>query len=164
MVKLLQISIEVNSGSVGRIAEQIGEIVLQNGGESYITYARNNNPSKSKTIKVGSRYNIYRHGIATRLLDNHGFCSQTATRNLIKTIKEIKPSIIHLHHLHGYFINIEILFQYRKKSNILVVWAFHDCWSFTGHCGYFDFYNNESFQSSLDYETPAEMYGKKDVA
>lgn len=147
MVKLLQISIEVNSGSVGRIAEQIGEIVLQNGGESYITYARNNNPSKSKTIKVGSRYNIYFHGIVTRLLDNHGFCSQTATRNLIKTIKEIKPSIIHLHHLHGYFINIEILFQYLKESNIPVVWTFHDCWSFTGHCVHFDFVGCEKWKT-----------------
>ena len=36
---LFQISIEVNSGSVGRIAEQIGQVALSHGWESYITYA-----------------------------------------------------------------------------------------------------------------------------
>uniref|UniRef100_UPI003AB1218B glycosyltransferase n=1 Tax=Winogradskyella sp. TaxID=1883156 RepID=UPI003AB1218B len=139
MRKLLQISIEVNSGSVGRIAEQIGETVIENGWSSYITYARNNNPSKSEVIKIGSKLDIYRHGLETRIFDNHGFSSKSSTKKLINTIKEIKPDIIHLHHLHGYFINIEILFQYLKEREIPVVWTFHDCWSFTGHCAHFDF-------------------------
>ena len=62
MVIILQISIEVNSGSVGRIAEQIGIEVLENGWNSYITYARNNLPSKSNTIKIGNKFAIYWHG------------------------------------------------------------------------------------------------------
>ena len=36
MLTLLQISIEVNSGSVGRIAEQIGQVALAHGWKSYI--------------------------------------------------------------------------------------------------------------------------------
>lgn len=51
MLTLLQISIEVNSGSVGRIAEQIGQVALAHGWKSYITYARNHLPSQSMTIK-----------------------------------------------------------------------------------------------------------------
>ena len=139
MSKLLQIAVEANKGSVGRIAEQIGETILENGWSSYIAYARESNPSKSQTIKIGSKFDVYRHGLETRIFDNHCFSSRNATKNLINKIDNIKPDIIHLHHLHGYFINIEILFNYLKESKIPIVWTFHDCWSFTGHCAYFDF-------------------------
>ena len=139
MPTVVQISIEVNSGSVGRIAEQIGEILIENGWKSYITYARNNLPSKSKVIKIGSSYDVYMHVLQTRLLDNHCFASKKATKRLIRDLEELEPDIIHMHHLHGYFINIEILFAYLKKKSIPVVWTFHDCWAFTGRCAYFEF-------------------------
>jgi glycosyltransferase involved in cell wall biosynthesis len=163
MYKLLQLSIEVNSGSVGRIAEQIGETVLDKGWQSFITYARNNNPSRSEVIKIGNNLDLYLHGIKTRIFDNHCFGSSNATIELIKRIKEIKPDIIHLHHLHGYFINIEILFQYLKESNIPIVWTFHDCWSFTGHCSNFDFvgcdkWKNECHHCEQKHEYPASLF------
>jgi glycosyltransferase involved in cell wall biosynthesis len=52
-----------------------------------------------------------------------------------------------LHHLHGYYINIEILFKYLKSVNIPIVWTFHDCWSFTGHCTNFDFVGCEKWKT-----------------
>lgn len=139
MKKLLQISIEVNSGSVGRITEQIGQKAMDCGWESYITYARNNLPSKSRLIKIGSLYDVYVHGILTRITDKHAFYSTCATKKLIEQIEEIEPDIIHLHHLHGYYINIKVLFDYLSSLNIPVVWTFHDCWSFTGHCAHFEY-------------------------
>lgn len=139
MPRLLQISIEVNSGSVGRIAEQIGLNAMDYGWESYITYARNHLPSKSNVIKIGSLTDVYYHGVMTRITDRHGFFSTKPTQKLIAQIKEIKPDIIHLHHLHGYFINIKILFDFLAISEIPVVWTFHDCWSFTGHCAHFEY-------------------------
>ena len=145
--KLLQISIEVNSGSVGRIAEQIGESVINQGGESYITYARNVNPSTSNLLKIGSKYDVYFHGIKTRLFDDHGFGSKRATLKLIRDIEGIDPDVIHLHHLHGYFIHIEILFNFLKLYNKPVVWTFHDCWSFTGHCAYYEFVGCEKWKT-----------------
>ena len=138
MPKLLQICVEGNTGSTGTIAEAIGEFVLSQGWESYIAYGRFPRPSKSKLIRIGSNWEIILHGVETRIFDRHGLGSRAATKRLIKQIDNIKPDIIHLHHLHGYYINIEILFQYLLESNIAVVWTFHDCWSFTGHCGYFD--------------------------
>lgn len=137
-MKLLQISIEVNSGSVGKIAEQIGQVAIKHGWESYITYARNNLPSKSKTIKIGNMLDVYIHGIKTRITDKHAFYSTRATKKLIKEIEKINPDIILLHHLHGYFINIEVLFNFLSKTDIPIVWTFHDCWSFTGHCAHFE--------------------------
>lgn len=150
MPKLLQISIEVNSGSVGRIAEQIGEQAMLHGWESYITYARNNLPSSSHTIKIGSKWDVYLHGVMTRIFDNHALSSTCATRNLIKNIKAIKPDIIQLHHIHGYFLNMKLLFDYLSKADIPVTWVFHDCWSVTGHCAHFDYVHCNKWKTECD--------------
>lgn len=138
-MKIFQISSEVNTGSVGRIAEQIGECIIKEGWESYIAYGREGLESSSKTIKIGNKFSVINHGLLTRITDKHGFGSKKATVELVKKIKQINPDIIHLQHMHGYFINIEILFNFLADANIPVVWTFHDCWSFTGHCAYYDF-------------------------
>jgi len=134
MPKLLQINIVVNYGSTGHIAEEIGQFAIKNGWQSYIAFGRNKNSSKSNLIRIGSQWDVIRHGIITKLFDRHGFGSKRATFKLVKSINKIKPDIIHLHNIHGYYINIEILFNYLALTNIPVVWTLHDCWSFTGHC------------------------------
>jgi putative colanic acid biosynthesis glycosyltransferase len=136
---ILQINTIVNSGSTGRIAEGIGQEAIANGWESYIAFGRNEQPSQSKLIKIGTDFDIKLHWLKTRIFDRHGFGSKTATINFIERIKELKPDIIHLHNIHGYYLNIEILFNYLAIANIPVVWTLHDCWSYTGHCSYFDF-------------------------
>lgn len=137
--KLLQINSVVNSGSTGRIAEEIGQTAIAAGWESYIAYGRHARTSQSKLIKIGSDWDIRMHGLQTRLFDRHGLASTAATREFVEQIKKIKPDIIHLHNIHGYYINIEILFRYLKDANIPVVWTFHDCWPMTGHCAHFTF-------------------------
>jgi putative colanic acid biosynthesis glycosyltransferase len=52
-----------------------------------------------------------------------------------------------LHNLHGYYINIEILFRYLATANIHVVWTLHDCWSFTGHCTHFEYVGCEKWKT-----------------
>lgn len=136
MPKVFQISIEVNANSVGKIAEQVGEAAINSGWESYITYARDHKPSKSHVIKIGTSTDLYWHGIMTRLFDRHCLHSTGATKRLVHQIEEIHPDVIHLHHIHGYFLDMVVLFDYLKKVKKPVVWTFHDCWSFTGHCAY----------------------------
>ena len=137
-MRVLQINATVNSGSTGRIAEDIGLVLINVGHESYIAYGRGNQPSKSNKIIIGNQWDANWHGVVSLLLDRHGFASRKATKQLINKIEELKPDVINLHNIHGYYVNIEILFDYLKKINIPVVWTFHDCWPFTGHCSYFD--------------------------
>lgn len=137
-MRVLQINATVNSGSTGRIAEDIGLVLINVGHESYIAYGRGNQPSKSNKIKIGNQWDANWHGVVSLLLDRHGFASRKATKQLINKIEELKPDVINLHNIHGYYVNIEILFDYLKKINIPVVWTFHDCWTFTGHCTHFD--------------------------
>ena len=138
MPKLLQINSAINYGSTGKIAEQIGLLVMQQGWESCIAHGRYINPSQSHSIQVGNRMDWMFHAIMTRLFDRHGLFSTRATRKLVKQIERINPDIVHLHNIHGYYLNYKILFEYLRKANIPVVWTLHDCWPMTGHCAYFD--------------------------
>lgn len=145
-IKILQISVEGNRGSVGTMAEAISSLIMQQGWESYIAFGRYPRPSKSQLIRIGSSVDVLMHGLKTRLFDAHGLASKIATKKLINQIKEIRPDVIHLHHLHGYYININILFAYLSSTNIPVIWTFHDCWAFTGHCTHFDFVGCEKWK------------------
>lgn len=74
------------------------------------------------------------HGLATRMFDRHGLASVEATRKFIKDIERIDPDVIHIHNIHGYFLNYEILFDWLSRCGKQVIWTVHDCWLFTGHC------------------------------
>ncbi len=139
MKKLLQVNIFVNSGSTGRIAEEIGQLAIKQGWESYIAYGRNDTESKSKKIKIGNKLDVLWHVFLTRFFGLHGFGSKRATKQFIQKIEQIQPNIIHLHNIHGYYLNIKILFSYLAKKDIPIVWTLHDCWTITGHGGHFTY-------------------------
>lgn len=137
MRKVFQINVTANWGSTGRIAEQINVLARKKGWSTFIAYGRYSNPSESDLIHVGSDMEVYEHYLEYRIADNDGLASRKATRKLIKKISEIKPDIIHLHNIHDHWLNYGILFNYLNTLDIPIVWTQHDCWSFTGGCGYY---------------------------
>lgn len=138
MKKLLQINPTVReSTSTGKIMHEIGEMAISSGWESYIAYSGARDgipPHSSKLVPVGSRLDLLWHFLATRLFDAHGLASRRATRKLIGRIRKIDPDIIHIHNVHGYFLNYPELFAYLAASGKPVIWTVHDCWLYTGHC------------------------------
>ena len=144
MKKLLQINITANWGSHGKIAEGIGQAAIKQGWQSYIAYGRWANPSASNLFHIGNRWDEMRHGVASRLFDNHGLMSQKATKSLLQFVRNVNPDIVHLHNIHGYYLNYPLLFQYLRQHDIPVVWTLHDCWSFTGHCAHYEFIGCEN--------------------
>lgn len=139
--KLLQINpvVRLNT-STGRIMKEIGEIAQAAGWESYIAYsgARDGVPQHSShLIPVGNKLDLAVHAVATRLFDAHGLVSHRATKQLIRRIREIDPDIIHIHNVHGYWLNYPLLCQYLRESGKPVIWTVHDCWLYTGHCYYY---------------------------
>lgn len=153
MKKLLQINSVVNSGSTGRIAEEIAHTAISSGWESYIAFGRNERYSESNLIRIGNDLGIKMHGLQTRLFDRHGLGSVKSTKLFIQQVDKIKPDIIHLHNIHGYYINIEILFNYLSKVDVPVVWTLHDCWSITGHCTHFSYVGCEKWRTKC-YSCP----------
>jgi len=153
MPTLLQINSNLNSGGAGRIVEQIGKGALASGWESYAAFGRLNNPSELKAIRIGNFSSVLIHGFKTLILDQHGLGSSIATYLLIEKIKSIKPDVIHLHGLHGYYINVDILFSYLARTEIPVVWTMHDCWAITGHCTFFSDINCSKWEKEC-FECP----------
>lgn len=138
-MKILQINTVVNTGSTGKIAEGIGRQLLKLGHKSLIAYGRRTvNKSESSLITIGSKIDLLIHGLYTRIFDRHGFASKIATQQLIRDIENFNPDAIGLHNLHGYYLNIEVLFNFLKEFNKPVIWTFHDCWPYTGHCAFYD--------------------------
>ena len=146
-MKVLQINTLVNSGSHGRIAEDIGLQVQEAGGESYIAFGRGEARSRSQTVKIGGRFDTWTHLLRSRLFDRHGFASYRASRNFLRKVDRIRPDIVHLHNIHGYYLHIGLLFDYLAAKGIPVVWTLHDCWAFTGHCSYFDHIGCEKWKT-----------------
>lgn len=134
---LLQINSVVNSGSTGRIAEEIGRTALNAGWRSVIAYGRNPRPSASELIRVGNDWDVRLHGLRSRVFDDHGLGSRKATEAFIRKAEALAPDVVHLHNIHGYYLNIDVLFRWLAQSGVPVVWTLHDCWPFTGHCGYY---------------------------
>jgi glycosyltransferase involved in cell wall biosynthesis len=79
---------------------------------------------------------------------------------LLKEIERIKPDILVLHNIHGYYINIELLFNYITDRNIPVLWTLHDCWAFTGHCTFFDSVSCEKWKTQCEKCPKTGMYPK----
>lgn len=139
MSKILFIN-SVCNGSTGTICKTLYKAAVEAGHECCIAYGRGEAPKGFKTIKIGNKLDIYLHVLKARLFDASGFGSKHATKEFIKKIDEFKPDIIHLHNIHGYYVNIEILFKYLKNHpEIKKIWTLHDCWAFTGHCAYYTY-------------------------
>lgn len=148
MPKIFQISLCVLNASVGGVTKQIGEKAVSKGWDSYITYTDQLHHVECSSIllKISNKFDFYEHILESRLFDNHGLASRMSTKKLIKEVERIKPDIIQIQNLHGYYVNYKILFDYIKSKQIPVVWTLHDCWAFTGHCAYFDMVGCEKWK------------------
>ncbi len=138
MKRIVQINSTANWGSTGHIAESIGKMAIADGWESTIAYGRYRNESDSNLIRIGSDLDITLHGLSSRLFDSHGLGSRNATKKFVAELERLQPDVIHLHNIHGYFLNYPLLFDFLKRWGGPVVWTLHDCWSFTGHCAHFE--------------------------
>lgn len=154
-MKVLQVNSVANIGSTGRIADGIGSLLLSEKNESVIAYGRYARKSSSTLIRIGGKVDYTMHALKNRITDKHGLYSANATRDFIKTITELNPDIIHLHNIHGYYLNYEIFFDFLKRYGRPVVWTLHDCWPFTGHCAYFDMTGCKKWEHEC-YDCPAK--------
>jgi glycosyltransferase involved in cell wall biosynthesis len=161
-MKVLQINSFYGSGSTGRIVSDIQNILISEGHESYVIYGRGKKSENKNNIKVIHKLNLYYNVLKTRLFDTHGLGSTRITKKIISEIKVINPDIIHIHNLHGYYLNYKILFDYLKKIETPVVWTLHDCWAFTGHCAYFDYAGCNKWKTEC-YKCPEKKSYPKSI-
>lgn len=134
-MKVVQINCSA-SGSTGNIAKAIHRRLLADGHESYIFYGIGN-ATERNMFRVGNYFELHSHAVLSRNLGRQGYFSHLSTAQLIKKLKAISPDVIHLHNLHGSYLNLPMLFRYLKKSSAKILITLHDCWLFTGKCPHF---------------------------
>lgn len=139
-MKYLFINSVAGFGSTGRIAAETCRELMKEGHECVLAFGREKaNCDDLTTVQIGTVLDYKLHGIRNRLLDDHGFGSKAATKRFLQWVREFDPDVIWLHNVHGYYIHIGELFAYLKTCGKEIRWTLHDCWSFTGHCAYFDY-------------------------
>ncbi len=146
-MRVLQINTVCGRGSTGRIVADIHNLLPGRGHEGKVAFGRYTAPENIDAVKIGSDFSTLYHVFKTRFFDRQGFASKKATKELISTIEGYRPDIIHLHNLHGYYLNIKLLFNYLSPKSIPIVWTLHDCWPYTGHCVYSDYIGCEKWKT-----------------
>ena len=144
-MKVLQINSVCGKGSTGKIASDLLSVLKNNGYEGIIAYGRDRANNCAESFKIGNDLDVKLHAALSRLTDKSGFYSKHFTKLLINKIKQYNPNIIHLHNIHGYYVNFKLLVNFLIEYNKPVVWTLHDCWIFTGHCAYYTYLNCDKF-------------------
>ena len=163
-MKILMINEECGTGSTGRICTDIAMALESDGNEVKIAYGRNADIVPAQydkyAVRIGNDIDLKIHGAITRAFDATGFGSITATKKFVKWIYQFNPDIIHLHNLHGYYINIGLLFDCLKKINKPIIWTIHDVWPFTGHSAYCDAVGCSKWKKGCEHCPQMKVYPK----
>lgn len=150
--------------STGRICTDLAERMESEGFNVKIAYGRSGVvPEKYKkyAVRIGNSFDCCMHALQTRLFDTHGFGSKAATKKFLQWAEEYKPDLLWLHNIHGYYINVELLFEWIKQHPEMEVrWTLHDCWAFTGHCSHFTVVNCNQWKTKCKDCVQKEQYPK----
>lgn len=142
-MRILQINtVYKTGGSTGRIVYDLKNVMESEGIDCYVAFGYGYSPSADeakKLFRIDTNTELLISKICTKLIGHHGFDNIPETKRLLRWIKKIKPDIIHLHNIHNHYVNIGLLLEYIATNNIPCILTMHDCWTFTGHCAYFDF-------------------------
>lgn len=136
-MKILQINSHYNQGGAARIVACIHRQLLRDGQDSYVAFGRGQKPPDHKVYRFGLTPEIYASALFSRAAGIHGWCNRAATRRLLAFLDKVDPDVIHLHAVHGYYLNLPMLFDEINRRGTPCVWTFHDCFAFVGNCGYF---------------------------
>ena len=154
--------VQVNSvphGSTGSIMMGLHGKLLDEGVDSYVCWGRGRSAKGERELKFGTDLGFYGDVLRTRFDGRAGFHSRGATRRLLAWLDEIDPDVVHLHNVHGYYVNVEMLFEWLASHRCRVKWTLHDCWAFTGHCAYFTYAKCAQWRSHCAYEKPCPQLG-----
>lgn len=162
-MKVLQINTFYGFGSTGRIMRELKEIAEDNGIKSYAAFGYGYIPKddeKETVYRIESDRELLVSKLWTKATGHHGFNNKRETRRFLAWIDEVKPDIIHMHNIHNHFVNVRMLLEYIAKKNIPCVLTMHDCWTFTGHCAYFDYSGCDKWKTGCNHCPSLRDYPK----
>ncbi len=145
-----------NFGSTGKMMLEITERSRDDRNQSIVCYPKsrdNSKKHKKEDIVIGNRFTRNLHIRLAEISGLNGCFSFFSTLRFLNRLNKFLPDIIHLHNLHGWYINLPMLFRFIKKYEIPVVWTLHDCWAFTGQCPHFTMVKCDKWKTGC-YDCP----------
>ena len=153
-MKIAQINF-CDRGSTGKISRDIFSVLNDDNNKIYVCSKITNQPN---VVEFTNNIEHQIHRILGGVFDLDSLGSYFSTKKLVKQLKKDNIDILHLQNIHGYFINYKVLFNYIKKNNVKTIWTLHDCWSFTGHCPYFDMVKCEKWKTQCHHCSNIHTY------
>ena len=132
--------VEINAthrGSTGKIMLGIANVLRKNGDEAYTFSSAKKEEAPQGHEFFSTKLENFLHRLFSVTTGISGKGTKRSTKRLLEKIDKIKPDVLHLHNLHGWYINLPMLFDYIRKNNVKTVWTLHDCWAFTAQCSHF---------------------------
>jgi len=156
---VVQINVSSN-GSTGNIMQTIQKYAEEENINIVSFYGRGKEIKNENMYKISNKLEILCNVILQRFFGKSGMASFFKTKKLIRDIKKINPYVLHLHNIHGYYLDYKLLFKYIIKNKVKVIWTLHDCWAYTGHCAYYSNENCEKWKTECKECTCLREYPK----
>ena len=110
-------------GSTAKIMLGISEVLNEEGIENMVSSGYSYHPIEmpKNYIMIGSAFSKALHIFLSKITGLHGIFSYFPTLNLLRKIKKMGVDTIHLHNLHGWYINLPLLFKFIKSLLVLLL-------------------------------------------
>lgn len=135
-MKIVLINAVCRSGSTGSICRDLAENYIRNGNKCVIYYG-NRDSDYTYAKKISTRVEVKINSFLARLTGLQGYFSYISTFNCIHLLRVEEPDVVHIHNVHGNYINVPMLLSFLKKNRIRTVITLHDCWFYTGKCTHY---------------------------
>jgi len=135
-MKIMIVDVNYGRSSTGKIISDLVDMLSARGHEVRACFGRGPDVKSPTVRKIAASAEVYGHVLLTRITGLTGCFSPRATKRLIDEINLFQPDVVHLHELHGYYINIVELVEFLKEKKIPIVWTFHCEFMYTGKCGH----------------------------
>lgn len=135
-MRIVQINAVYGYGSTGIIVKDIQSACQKEGIDCVAVYSQCRGEVRNG-YQMGNVISNKIHALLSRIGGKQGYFSCLSTWRFLRFLDNYKPDILHLHNLHGCYINVPMLLKYAAQRKIAVVVSLHDCWFYTGGCSHY---------------------------
>lgn len=127
-MKILTINTKFSGGGAAKIAYTIHKSINDTKSNESLFIAGYGEEKDKNCRKINKDIFKYLSALSFRVTANE--------LNIVDDIEKyiVEADIIHIHNLHGYYVNYDKVFKLIIKYDKPIVWTLHDIWSFTGRC------------------------------
>lgn len=136
-MKILLINVVVDKGSTGKIVRTLSDSYKKEGHSVFVLYGRGKTVRNDvNNFNITCEFESKVHHFFSNINGNIFGGMPLSTNKIIRLINKIKPDLVHIHCINGYFVNIYKLLSFLAKNKTKTILTMHADFMMTGGCGY----------------------------